>query len=255
MAENEGFSSYHAVPLIVKGEIQGVMEVFHRNPFNPDDEWLEILDGLATQTAIAIDNSAMFYDLQRSNITLTQSYDETIEGWAKTLDLRDHDTEGHSRRVTDLTLALARRAGIKDEAFVNITRGALLHDIGKMVIPDTLLNKPEKLTDEEWVIMRTHPKVAHDLLYPIKYLRPALDIPYCHHEKWDGSGYPQGLKDEEIPLAARLFAIVDVYDALTSDRPYRAAWGKQKALAYIREQSGMHFDPKVVEAFMDINAS
>ena len=255
LVEKEGFNSYHAAPLIVKGKIQGVLEVFHRTPFKPDEEWLEVLGALATQTAIAIDNSAMFTDLQRSNFNLTQAYDETIEGWAKALELRDLETEGHARRVTDKTLVLARAMRIKDEEIVFLTRGALLHDIGKMAILDEVLNKPGALSDEEWEMMRAHPKIAYDLLYPIKYLRSALDIPYCHHEKWDGSGYPRGLKGEEIPLSARLFAVVDVYDALTSDRPYRKAWETEKALAYIREQSGHHFDPRAVELFIKSNKS
>ncbi|RJX27432.1 MAG: HD-GYP domain-containing protein, partial [Dethiobacter sp.] len=168
------------------------------------------------------------------------------------LDLKDEETEGHSRRVTEMTLRIAREMGLKDEELVHVRRGALLHDIGKMGVPDAILLKPGKLTDEEWEIMRRHPVYAYQMLSRIGYLRPALDIPYCHHEKWDGTGYPRGLKGEEIPLPARIFAVVDVFDALTSDRPYRPAWPKEKALAYLRQQAGRHFDPRVVEAFLSL---
>src|SRR4030095_309227 len=148
-------------------------------------------------------------------------YDSTIEGWSRALDLRDRETEGHTIRVTEMTLKIARIAGMADAELVHLKRGALLHDIGKMGIPDAILLKPDKLETEEWVIMRRHPVYAYELLLPIEYLQPSLDIPYCHHEKWDGSGYPRGLKGEQIPLAARLFAVIDVWDALRSDRPYR----------------------------------
>lgn len=253
LVDLEDFKSYHAVPLIVKGEIQGVLEVFHRTPFVPDEEWLEIPGSLAAQAAIAIDNSNLFTGLQRSNFNLTQSYDKTIEGWSKALDLRDKETEGHTQRVTELTVKLARSAGMTEEQLVHVRRGALLHDIGKMGVPDSILLKPDKLTDEEWVIMRMHPTFAHDLLFPIAYLHDAMDIPYCHHEKWDGSGYPRGLKGEAIPLSARLFAVIDVFDALTSDRPYRKAWDVERTIAYIRDQSGTHFDPRAVELFEGLN--
>ncbi len=147
---------------------------------------------------------------------------------------------------------MARAAGISAEKLTHVRRGALLHDIGKMGIPDAILLKPDKLTDEEWAVMRRHPTLAYDMLSPIAYLRPALDIPYCHHEKWDGSGYPRGLKGEEIPLAARLFAVADVWDALRFDRPYRKGWTEEETLAYIRDQSGKHFDPKAVELFLQV---
>jgi putative nucleotidyltransferase with HDIG domain len=184
-----------------------------------------------------------------------RAYDETIEGWSNALELRDEETEGHSQRVTEMTLNIARMMNVKTDELVHVRRGALLHDIGKMGIPDAILLKPGKLTVEEWAVMRKHPVYAYDMLAPIDYLRPALDIPYCHHEKFDGTGYPRGLKGEEIPLPARIFAVVDVYDALTSDRPYRKAWSKEEALKYIHEESGTHFDPQVVEAFLKtINA-
>lgn len=181
---------------------------------------------------------------------LLQAYDTTIEGWSHALDLRDIETEGHSTRVSDLTMKLARMAGMTEEELVHVRRGALLHDIGKMGVPDHILLKPDKLTDEEWIAMRKHPQFAYDMLSPIAYLKPALDIPYCHHEKWDGTGYPRELKGEQIPLAARLFAVVDVWDALRSDRPYRAGWSKEKALEHIRSLVGTHFDPKTVELFL-----
>ncbi len=166
------------------------------------------------------------------------------------MDLRDKETEGHTRRVTEMTLGLARLAGMKEEEIVHVRRGALLHDIGKMGVPDSILLKPDALNDEERQLIQKHPKYAYEMLQPIAYLRPALDIPHLHHEKWDGSGYPYGLKGEQIPMAARLFAIVDVYDALTSDRPYRKAWPAEEALKYIQDQSGKHFDPQVVKLFM-----
>lgn len=183
---------------------------------------------------------------------LLEAYDATIEGWSLAMDLRDKETEGHTRRVTDLTMKLARALDVAEDALVHIRRGALLHDMGKLGIPDSILLKEGPLTDEEWIIMRKHPNYALDLLSKIEYLLPALDIPYCHHEKWDGSGYPRGLKQLEIPLAARMFAIADVWDALTSDRPYRAAWSSDQALEYIKDASGSHFDPQIVQIFLDI---
>jgi PAS domain S-box-containing protein len=248
----ENFVSYYGVPLIVKGNIKGVLEVFHRLPLHPYPEWLDFLYTLAGQAAIAIDNASLFENLQASNRELIQAYDTTIEGWSHALDLRDKETEGHTQRVTEMTLTLAYRFGFTKEELLHIRRGALLHDIGKMGVPDNILLKPDPLTEEEWIIMRKHAQYAYDLLKPIAFLTPALDIPYSHHEKWDGTGYPRGLREEEIPLAARLFAVVDVWDALTSDRPYRPAWSEEEALAYIREQSGKHFDPQAVDLFFKV---
>jgi putative two-component system response regulator len=190
--------------------------------------------------------------LQEANAQLLAAYEATIEGWSRAMDLRDQETEGHSQRVAELTVNLARALGLNDEEIMHLRRGALLHDMGKIGIPDSILHKPASLTDYEWETMRKHPQFAYDMLVRIEYLRPALDIPYCHHEKWDGAGYPRKLKGEEIPLAARLFAVVDVWDALTSNRPYRAAWSEDAALTYIREQSGKHFDPQVVELFFKV---
>ena len=179
------------------------------------------------------------------------AYDETIEGWAKALEMRDSETVGHSKRVIDLTLELAIKLGVKEKELIHIRRGVFIHDLGKMAVPDAILHKPGPLTDEEWQIMRKHPEYAKQYLSKVSYLAPALDIPYCHHEKWDGTGYPQGLKGEQIPLSARVFAVVDVWDALTSDRPYRKSWSREKALQYIQEQSGKHFDPKIATVFVD----
>jgi PAS domain S-box-containing protein len=252
LVDQEGFVTYFGVPLIAKGQVKGVLEVFQRTSLEPDREWLDFLEALAAQAAIAVDNATLFEDLQHSNTELMLAYDDTIEGWSRALDLRDRETEGHTRRVTEVTLQLAAALGVREAEMVNIRRGALLHDIGKMGIPDQILFKPGPLTEEEWAIMRRHPQYAHDMLSPISYLRSALDIPYCHHEKWDGSGYPRGLKGKQIPLAARLFAVVDVWDALNSDRPYRAAWPGGKVLAYIQTLSGAHFDPEVVEIFLNL---
>jgi PAS domain S-box-containing protein len=248
----EGFVSYFGVPLIAKDEVVGVMEIFHRAPLDPDPEWLEFMETLAGQAAIAVDNAALYKNLKRSNEELTLAYDATIEGWSKAMDLRDKVTEGHTQRVTRLTMKLARAAGMSAEELNHVRRGALLHDIGKLGVPDSILFKPGKLTEDEWKIMRVHPQYAYEMLSPIEYLQPALDIPYCHHEKWDGTGYPRGLKGGEIPLAARLFAVVDVWDALTSDRPYRSAWSSQQAVEYLKEQSGRHFDPQAVDLFFQV---
>jgi len=250
LLKNESFATYYAVPLIAKGRVQGVLEGYHRKKQEPDEEWLSFFKALAGQTAIAIDNAELFQSMENANFDLLQAYDATIEGWAYALDLKDEETEDHSQRVTNLTLRVARKMNIKEEELPHIKRGALLHDIGKMGVPDSILLKPGPLTDEEWEVMRRHPVFAYEMLSRIEYLRPAIDIPYCHHEKFDGTGYPRGLKGEEIPLPARIFAVVDVYDALTSDRPYRKAWSKEKTLALIKEESGKHFDPDVVEVFL-----
>ncbi len=248
--EKEGVLAYHALPLIAKDTLVGVLEIFHRSPFKPDDEWMDYLQTLAGQAAIAIDNIALFTNLQRSNEELGLAYDATIEGWARALEMRDAETEGHSRRVVDLTIDLARNMGISDKEMADIYRGALLHDIGKMGVPDSILRKPGALTDDEWEIMRMHPVYAYEWLSPISYLRSALDIPYCHHEKWDGTGYPRGLRGEQIPIAARIFSIIDYLEALTSKRPYKEAWTEERVLAYIRNESGKSFDPEIVDVFL-----
>ncbi len=248
----EGFVSQVIAPLVVKGQLKGALEIFYRTPYSPTAEQLNFFEGLARQAAIAIDNGQLFENLQRANLELSLAYDETIEGWSRALDLRDKETEGHTQRVTDLTLKLAQAMDVSPADLVHIRRGALLHDIGKMGIPDSILFKEGPLTAEEWALMRQHPQFAYDMLAPIEYLHPALDIPWCHHEKWDGTGYPRGLQGEQIPLAARIFAVADVWDALTSDRPYRKAWSQQEALEYIQKEAGNSFDPQVIQVFLNI---
>jgi putative nucleotidyltransferase with HDIG domain len=251
-ATTEFFHSYFVAPMITKGVVKGIIEVFHRTPLQPDPEWKDFLEALAGQAAIAIENADLFESLEHSNLELKIAYDATIEGWSRALDLRDRETEGHTRRVTEMALALAEVIGIDNAKMIHIRRGALLHDIGKMGIPDQILLKEGPLSEEEWEIMRKHPIYAYEMLSPIKYLGPALEIPYCHHEHWNGSGYPRGLKGEQIPLAARIFAVADVWDALRSKRPYRDAWPKEETRNYIINNSGKHFDPQVVEVFSNI---
>jgi PAS domain S-box-containing protein/putative nucleotidyltransferase with HDIG domain len=246
----EGFESYVAVPLVANEELVGALELFTRRRIAPDDEWHEFLQTVAAQAAIAIAKANLIAGLKRSHDELTLSYDRTIEGWARALDLKDQETEGHSRRVTELSVALAARLGIRGEELMHVRRGALLHDIGKMGVPDAILLKPGKLDREEWEVMKRHTTHGYELLKPIPFLWPALEIPYLHHERWDGTGYPLGLKGDEIPRAARIFAIVDVYDALTNDRPYRPAWSREEALAYIASQAGRQFDPAIAAEFL-----
>ncbi|MFZ5821642.1 MAG: HD domain-containing phosphohydrolase [Chloroflexota bacterium] len=250
----EGFISYYCVPLIAKGQVQGVLEIFKRSPIYPTADWISFLETLGGQAAIAIDNAVLFNNLQRSNAELMLAYNATIEGWSRALDMRDHETEGHTQRVTELVLQLASRVGMKNGELIHIRRGSILHDIGKMGIPDHILHKPGPLTDEEWAIMRRHPTYAKNLLAPIDYLAPAMDIPCYHHERWDGSGYPLGWQTKDIPVSARLFAIVDVFDALTSDRPYRPAWSKADALDYIQQQAGILFDPEFTSIFIQMTS-
>lgn len=247
---DEEFISYYGVPLIAKGKVIGVLEIFHRSSIDPDQEWLGFLEALAGQAAIAIENGALIAELHSANLNIIMAYDATIEGWSKAMDLRDKETEGHSQRVTELTVRIAHTMGMSESEQGHIRRGALLHDIGKMGIPDSILLKTGPLSEEEWEIMRKHPVFAYELLSPIEYLRPALDIPYCHHEKMDGTGYPRGLKGEQIPLSARIFAVVDIFDALSSERPYRPAWPREKVLKHILSLAGNHLDTKVVDIFL-----
>ena len=245
-------SCYFVSPLITKGQVSGVVELFSKNNLNPDDEWVDLLKTLSTQAAIAIENDDLISSLQKSNEELVIAYDRTLEGWAYALEMRDKGTIDHSRRVVEMTVKLARKLGIKGAQLANIRRGSLLHDIGKMALPDSVLLKSGPLSKEEEHMMKTHPKLAFDMLSSIPYLKPALDIPLYHHEKWDGSGYPHGLKGEEIPLPARIFAVVDVWDAVSYDRPYRHAWAQKETIEYIRTQAGTHFDPAIVEAFLEM---
>jgi len=250
LLSQEGFVAYAGIPLVAKGYVKGVLEVFHRSALHPDEEWERFAEALAQQAAIAIENASLLEDLQHSNLELSRAYDTTLEGWSRALDLRDRETEGHSERVTDLAMRLAREAGLRGEEILHVRRGSLLHDIGKMGIPDGILLKPGPLTEEEWTIMRRHPEHAYAVLSPIRYLRPAIDIPYCHHEKWDGSGYPQGLNASRIPLSARIMALADVYDALRSTRVYKAAFPHPECVRTIIAQRGMHFDPAIVDVFL-----
>jgi HD-GYP domain-containing protein (c-di-GMP phosphodiesterase class II) len=250
--KEEGFKNYFGVPLIGKGQIKGVLEVYSRSDFNPASDWKNFLHTLSGQAAIAIDNVQLFKNLQRSNQELTLSYDATLAGWGKALELRDKETHGHTNRVVKMTVELAQRMGVEGEKLTHIMRGALLHDVGKMGIPDQILNKPGPLSEDEWVIMRQHPQFAFDLINPIPYLRPAIEIPYGHHERWDGSGYPLGLKAEEIPLAARIFAVVDIWDALLNERVYREAWEEKKVLNYLENAAGIELDPEIVEIFLEM---
>ncbi len=254
MLADQGLMVSYAVPLVAKGLVKGVLEVTHRGGFDTGLEWVDFLESLADQAAIASDNAALFAELQTSNAEMTLAYDATIEGWSRALDLRDRETEGHTQRVAKLSIRLAQALGVSGADLTNVRRGALLHDIGKMGIPDAILLKPGPLDAEEWTIMRRHPEYAYQWLSPVSFLRPALEIPYSHHEKWDGTGYPRALAGEQIPLAARLFAAVDIWDALRSDRPYRAAWPVEKVIDHIRSLSGTHLDPSIVEVFLRIVA-
>ncbi len=249
--EGEGFVTFWAVPLIARGVVKGVLEAFHRSRLQPDPEWLDFLEALAGQAAIALDNAGLFEALQRQNVELALAYETTLEGWSRAIDMRDHETEGHNQRVARITLDLARLAGLPDTDLIHVRRGALLHDIGKIGVPDAVLLKPGPLTDDEWKVMRQHPTLAMKLLAPIPYLRASMDIPYCHHERWDGKGYPTGLSGAQIPLTARLFAIADVWDALTSARPYRGALAADEALDIIRGGRGTQFDPDLTDLFLD----
>jgi|CXWL01.1.fsa_nt_gi HD-GYP domain-containing protein (c-di-GMP phosphodiesterase class II) len=252
-------AAYHllsilCVPLSIKDQLIGVIYVdnrAHTGVFQQEN--FELISAFANQAALAIHNARLFDELQASKDELEIAYQATLEGWVRALDLRDKETEGHTRRVTALTQTLARGMGLKEDEIVHITRGALLHDIGKMAIPDGILLKPGKLSDDERALIQKHPMYAYEMLSPIKFLLPALDIPYCHHEKWDGTGYPRGLKGDEIPFAARIFAVVDVWDALVSDRPYRKGIQPSEVKKNIRELSGSHFDPRIVDAFLSLD--
>jgi len=250
--KDDNFKSYFGVPLIGKGQITGVLEIYTCNEIDPNPDWINFLHTLAGQAAIAIDSVQMFENLERRNQELSLAYDKTLEGWGRALELRDKETQGHTDRVVEMTVELARRMGVIGEDLTHIKRGTLLHDIGKLGIPDQILHKPEPLTEEEWVLMRQHPHYAYDLMRAIPYLQPALDIPFSHHERWDGSGYPKGLKGEDIPLPARIFAVVDIWDALLYDRVYRDAWPEEKVIEYLKNTAGIELDPEIVKVFLDL---
>jgi HD-GYP domain-containing protein (c-di-GMP phosphodiesterase class II) len=238
-------------PLALKDDVIGVLILgTTREVRDFSDEEIDLCYILVHQVSLAIVNAQLYEKNQQAIKDLIHTYDATLEGWSSMVTLRDHETDEHSRRVVDLTVALAVKMGIAEPELVQIRRGALLHDIGKLGVPDKILRKKSELSQAEWAVMRTHPELAYHFLSKIDYLFPAVDIPYCHHERWDGTGYPRGLKGEQIPVSARLFAVVDVYDALTSDRPYRRAWRKERALQYIENQSGRYFCPEVVQAFL-----
>jgi PAS domain S-box-containing protein len=250
--EGEEFVSYLCIPLTARGLVKGVLEIFHRSVFELAPEEETFLEMVAGQAAIAIENAGLFEGLQTSNDELMLAYTDTLTGWARTLELRNRETEGEAQRLAELTVRLARSRGAEENDLVLVYRGAILHDIGMMGVPDSILLKPGPLADEERKIVQKHPQYAFDLLSPINYLRSAVDIPFCHHERWNGSGYPRGLKADQIPLAARLFAVVDVWDALRSKRPYRSAWTETEAREYLRQQSGILFDPDIVQAFFEV---
>ena len=249
---NEKFVKYIATPMVIKGQIKGVLEIYHKSELEPTREWISFLEALAQQAAIALDNSQNFMELQKSQSVLLQAYDDTLMGWANFLDLRDKETEGHTVRVLERTMRAAQRLGVREEDMEHLRRGVLLHDIGKVGVPDHILNKPGPLTDEEWVIMKKHPEYAYQMLSPIGFLKQALDVPYCHHERWDGTGYPRNLKGKEIPFTARIFTVFDVYDALTSERIYNKPRSKDEAINYIRDNAGIIFDPDIVDICIDV---
>jgi HD-GYP domain-containing protein (c-di-GMP phosphodiesterase class II) len=246
----EDFISYAGVPLTAGGQVQGVLEVFFRRPFYPDNKWFRFLETLAGFVSVSLENALLAKEVQQSRVYLEKACDATVEGWSRAMELSGKESGSHIRNVSAMTMRLAREIGIGANEIEHIRRGTVLHDIGMLGVPNHILLKPERLTEREWEIMRKHPQFAHDVLSAIDYLRPALDIPYCHHEKWDGSGYPRGLKETQIPIAARIFSVVDVWDALRSERPYRASWPDEMVWEHIRSQSGESFDPKVVDAFL-----
>jgi HD-GYP domain-containing protein (c-di-GMP phosphodiesterase class II) len=250
--EGEMTESMLFVPMLARERVVGVLQVQSYTPGCYGMTHASMLGLAANVAAVAIENARLVNDLQRSNDELIQAYNSTLEGWSHALDLRDEETQGHSQRVTELAVRLARAVGMSDEQVGYVRWGALLHDIGKMGVPDAVLLKPGKLDDEEWRLMRLHPVYAYNLLEPITFLRPALDIPHYHHEKWDGTGYPCGLRGEDIPLAARMFAVIDIWDALRSDRPYRPAWDEGRVRTHIQGLSGSHLDPAVVELFFRV---
>ncbi len=241
-----------SLPLLSQEKIVGVLHVTLRKYHVFSETEIRLLTAMAEMAGSALHRANLFEQTVFQGEELARAYDNTLAGWARALELRDELTEGHTRRVTELTLELARVMGVPEDGIAQIRRGAILHDIGKMGIPDSILNKPGPLTAHEKRIMRMHPQYAYEMLAFIPFLQSALEIPYCHHEWWNGNGYPRGLKGEEIPLSARIFSVIDVWDALTSDRPYRLKWTQEKTLKYIQDGSGKQFDPRVVKAFLKL---
>ncbi|MBA4384564.1 MAG: hypothetical protein C0410_07490 [Anaerolinea sp.] len=250
--ELEEFTHYMGIPLVSKGMVKGVLELFNSKPFAQDSAWMGLLESMAGQAAIAIENAILMDEVQKVNINLRSAYDATIEGWARSIDLRNGDSEQHAKRVSELTIELAQSVGVQGEGLLTLRRGALLHDIGKLGVPDAILLKNGPLDDEEWKIVKTHPAVAKRLLTSIDFLQPVVEIPYYHHEHWDGSGYPEGLSGADIPLSARIFAVVDCWDSLRSDRPWRKAWTDGNAWDFIEKNSGILYDPQIVEKFRQL---
>ncbi|HSG26729.1 MAG TPA: HD domain-containing phosphohydrolase [Anaerolineales bacterium] len=253
--DQEDFYDYLGMPLVEGKQLLGVLEMFCTQPLNTTLDWRMHLRFIRSLAANTIRRKTLADQQKHTATELEIAYSETLEAWVRALEIRDQYTAGHTQRVLDLTLRLATKMGIPNEMLIHITRGVLLHDIGKLAISDNILRKTGPLDSQEWAAMREHPVFAYNLLKPIQYLQPALDIPYCHHEKWDGSGYPQGLQGPSIPYPARIFSVVDVWDALTTDRPYRKAWPKDDALNYIQAKSGTEFDPKVVDEFVGLMSS
>jgi PAS domain S-box-containing protein len=243
---------YGILPLVAHGQVVAILEFQAARLITPDDEWWNCLEMIGTVCALALHNAKLFDEVRGARDEVVGAYDATLEGWSRALDLRDRETEGHSQRVTAASVALARRLGMSDEAVIHIRRGALLHDVGKLGVPDRILGKAGPLDPAEWQIMKMHPVYAYDWLSRIPFLEPALDIPRDHHEHWDGHGYPRGLKGNEIPLAARLFTIIDVWDALTHDRPYRSAWPQEKARAYLLDEAGKLVDARLLGIFLQM---
>jgi HD-GYP domain-containing protein (c-di-GMP phosphodiesterase class II) len=249
---DDKFVTCFAAPLIARGQIIGVLEIFHRTLRDPNPEWFDFLHTLAELATIAIGNATQFENLGRANLALGVAFDAAIESCARALDRREGEPDGHAASLADLTVRLATALGVPAAQLQHIRRGALLHDIGKLGVPETILQKPDRLNAKEWIEIRKHSVYAYELLAPVEYLHPALAIPYCHHEKWDGTGYPNGLKGEAIPLAARIFAVVDIWDALNSARPYRAAWPPAKILKRLKTLAGTHLDPQCVARFLEL---
>lgn len=249
---HEGFVSGYAVLLEVPNRVQGALQLFYRSSVNLQRSTVDFFEMVGKQVAIAVEKASLWENHQHALNDLAVAYETTLEGWVYALDLRDKETEHHTRRVTELTLVTAQAMGISGPTLVDLRRGALLHDIGKIGIPDHILHKPGPLSSDEWDLMRQHPAYARNMLSSIPYLKDAIEIPYCHHERWNGSGYPCGLQGAAIPLGARIFAVVDAWDALTSDRPYRKAWTCEQALSYIVENAGTLFDPQIVAVFLNL---
>jgi HD-GYP domain-containing protein (c-di-GMP phosphodiesterase class II) len=255
VSDARGLRTVFFVPLIIDSEPVGVFTVGTVTGTRElTGAAMSVCRTIAHQAALAITNAHLYESIRAARHDLEHAYDATLKGWSAALEMRDADTCGHTIRTAAMTVDLAKALGVPEAQHPHTYRGALLHDIGKMTVPDAILNKPGPLDDDEWAVMREHPERAYRMLHDIEYLHPALDIPYCHHERWDGQGYPRGLEGEEIPFCARIFSVIDVYEALTSDRPYRAAWSDSRAREHIRASAGTQFDPQVVEAFLRLLA-